>query len=72
MEDVWNLDEDRCLELLHAGLGADIPTTIDSIQRWECAAVVAESYGQGRVFLAGDAAHVMPPYGGFGGNTGDP
>ncbi len=31
---------------------------------------VAERFQDGRIFLAGDAAHVMPPYGGYGGNTG--
>jgi hypothetical protein len=31
---------------------------------------VARHYQAGRVFIAGDAAHVMPPNGGFGGNTG--
>ena len=31
---------------------------------------MAERYRDGRVFLAGDAAHHMPPTGGFGMNTG--
>ena len=32
--------------------------------------VVAESYGEGRVLLAGDAAHQYMPTGGYGMNTG--
>ena len=31
---------------------------------------VAEAYCSGRASLAGDAEHVMPPWGGFNGNTG--
>jgi hypothetical protein len=37
---------------------------------WDAEANVAARFSQGRVFLAGDAAHVVPPNGGFGGNTG--
>tara|TARA_B100000676_G_scaffold294559_1_gene332645 strand:+ start:685 stop:1002 length:318 start_codon:yes stop_codon:yes gene_type:complete len=30
----------------------------------------ADRYGDGRLFIAGDAAHSHPPYGGYGVNTG--
>ena len=43
---------------------------IDGVARWRAGSDVAARYSDGRVFLAGDAAHVMPPNGGFGGNTG--
>jgi len=63
--------EKRLLELVRAGIGVpDIPVNIDGVARWRAVSDVARRYGVGRVFLAGDAAHVMPPNGGFGGNTG--
>lgn len=37
---------------------------------WTMRAMLAESYGHGRVLLAGDAAHLMPPAAGLGMNTG--
>jgi len=37
---------------------------------WTMAALIADKYRVGRVFFAGDAAHRLPPTGGFGMNTG--
>ena len=38
---------------------------------WELSAFIAERFSSGRVFLAGDAAHTLPPSrGGYGANTG--
>jgi 2-polyprenyl-6-methoxyphenol hydroxylase-like FAD-dependent oxidoreductase len=66
-----DVSEPRLIELARAGIGVpDIPVTVVGVARWRSVSDVARHYQAGRCFLAGDAAHVMPPNGGFGGNTG--
>ena len=42
----------------------------DHVGFWELRVAVAERYRKGRIFIAGDAAHSHPPYGGYGLNNG--
>jgi hypothetical protein len=64
-------DEEHCIEWVRLALGApDLPVEIENVQNWVALADSAAEYRRGNVFIAGDAAHTMPPTGGFGGNTG--
>ena len=57
-------------QLIRDSLGSDVSFEILSVQPWDAHRVVAQRYSEGRVFLAGDAAHLLWPAGGFGMNTG--
>src|SRR4051794_10702622 len=64
------LTRERALEHLRTAIGTDVPMELVDVANWRAEAVCAERLRAGRVFLAGDAAHVVPPNGGFGGNAG--
>ncbi|HEY5273628.1 MAG TPA: FAD-dependent monooxygenase [Acidimicrobiales bacterium] len=50
--------------------GFPIEVEFDYIGFWDMRIEVATTYRSGRGFIAGDACHSHPPYGGFGLNTG--
>jgi len=63
----------RCAALVRRAIGDDVDVddvSIRSVRAWTMGATVADRFAEGRVFLAGDAAHAFPPAGGFGMNTG--
>lgn len=63
--------EDELRVAISRALGTLMEFDIITTGRWELAGRIADTYRQGRIFLAGDAAHQLPPTrGGFGANTG--
>ncbi|MGB7038031.1 MAG: FAD-dependent monooxygenase [Xanthobacteraceae bacterium] len=58
------------LALLHKAAGFPFVCEFDYVGFWDLRIAVAERYQVGRAFIAGDAAHSHPPYGGYGLNNG--
>jgi len=56
--------------LLQRAAGFSFSCALDYVGFWDLRIAIASRYRQGRVFIAGDAAHSHPPYGGFGLNSG--
>ena len=66
-----SFDAQQLTQIVRQAAGTDLPVEVLGHRAWTPgAALVAESFGEGRVFLAGDAAHLFTPTGGFGMNTG--
>jgi 2-polyprenyl-6-methoxyphenol hydroxylase-like FAD-dependent oxidoreductase len=55
---------------LHRAVGAPFEVEFEHVGFWDLRFAIADSYRNGRLFIAGDAAHSHPPYGGYGVNSG--
>ncbi|RYY48848.1 MAG: monooxygenase, partial [Comamonadaceae bacterium] len=55
---------------LNEAVGAEFPVEFEHIGFWDLRFAIADQYRAGRAFIAGDAAHSHPPYGGYGVNSG--
>lgn len=56
--------------LIRQATGIDLPYEVLSSDEWVASKLLADKYRNGRVFLAGDACHLHPPFGGYGMNMG--
>jgi len=63
-------DDIDCERLFTEVVGKKIPHEFISVRRWVARNVVSDTYRRGRIFFAGDAAHLNHPSSGLGLNTG--
>src|SRR6185503_9615017 len=59
-ESAAEVSEKRLIEFVRTGVGdPNLPVKIDGLARWRATSDVARKFQDGRIFLAGDAAHLM-------------
>ena len=79
-DDIWffgatlpegkKLEGDGAKQLIRQATGVELPIELLSNDEWVASRLLADRYRDRRVFLAGDACHVHPPFGGYGMNMG--
>ncbi len=78
-EDLWyfiatRIDEKRedldAKAMIRQATGLDFEMELLGGDPWYAHNLIANKYSQGRIFLAGDACHLHPPFGGYGMNMG--
>ncbi|HMF29472.1 MAG TPA: FAD-dependent monooxygenase, partial [Candidatus Cybelea sp.] len=66
--DAWTADDAR--RVFTQAFGCELPIEVLSVGTWMAGhSLVAQRFQSGRVFIAGDAAHLFTPTGGLGYNT---
>jgi 2-polyprenyl-6-methoxyphenol hydroxylase-like FAD-dependent oxidoreductase len=68
--DGGKLEGEGAKALIRQATGLDLPIEILSNDEWVAHRLIADRYRDRRVFLAGDACHLHPPFGGYGMNMG--
>lgn len=66
----WKLDPADAPDLIRQATGIDLPYEVLSTDEWVASRFLGDKYRDRRVFLAGDACHLHPPFGGYGMNMG--
>ena len=57
-------------DLIRRATNLDFEMEILGTSPWVAHSLIANKYSEGRIFLAGDACHLHPPFGGYGMNMG--
>ena len=66
----WKLETAEAPAMIRQATGIDLPYEVLSTDEWVASRFLGEYYRNRRVFLAGDACHLHPPFGGYGMNMG--
>jgi len=66
----FHLSAQDAAAMIRKATGLELPYEILSTDEWVASEFIADTYRDRRIFLAGDACHLHPPFGGYGMNMG--
>ena len=64
------MSEEEIRTFITSTIGREVDFRVVAVDPWYAHELIADRYSDRRVFLAGDACHLHPPFGGYGMNMG--